>query len=292
MVIDSSPGEFETGFSELFDEDGFNIPGSSADTAKVVSGLDGVFLKREYENLGFVAMISDTHSRRIKHIQALALNIPCLHFRWIHDSLAASRPLPFAKYLLPAGESTFLEPAGVVRSRNMAVYDPASENVRFTHMLRERALLMANQSVLVVTGRTKKEVERKQAYIFLLRALGPGHVTTCKDVAAAKSMVDSGEWDWVYADGGAPGVADAVVTLFGDGAGGVKGSGSTSSRKKGAAGAGTGNNNSGSKRKRDDELDGTLPTLVTSGVKKRKKVRVVSDEFVIQSLILGALVEE
>ncbi|KAF1954117.1 hypothetical protein CC80DRAFT_493966 [Byssothecium circinans] len=270
--ITSNGGELlDSGFSELFDVDGSEDPDSSAGTAKVIPGLDGLLLRREYENLGFVAMISDAHSRRTKYIQALALNIPCLHPRWIYDSLAAARPLPFAKYLLPAGESNFLEPCGVVRSRNMTVYDPASDSVTFVRMLKERSLLLADQTVLVITGRMKKDIERKQPYIFLTSALGPSDVATCKDVAAAKDMVESGEWDWVYADG-----SEAAAILFGEGD--AKGN---AGRKKGAAGR---------KRKRDEEVE--VPALVQSSTKGGKKVRVVGDEFVIQSLILGALIDD
>lgn len=272
-LITSNGGQIlDSGFHELFDVEASDAPMSSEGTAKVVSGLDGLLLKREYKDLGFVALISDSHSRRTKHFQALALNIPVLHLRWIQDSLSASRPLPFVKYLLPAGLSTYLDPEGVVRSRIMSIYDPTAEDTSFMQMVKERELLLRNQSVLIITGRSKKEVERKEPYIFLTHALGPADVGTCKDLATAKALVKDGEWDWVYVDGGADAVAEAASTLFG-------GSKSAAPKKKGSR-----------KRKRDESAESEV--LVRSGMAGGKKLRIACDEFIIQSLILGALIEE
>ncbi|PVH97337.1 hypothetical protein DM02DRAFT_685194 [Periconia macrospinosa] len=268
-LITSNGGTVFEGFDELFD--------SPEDISNVTSGLDGL-LKRDYKNLDFVALISDAHSRRLKYLQALALNIPTIHTRWINDSLNASCPLPFARYLLPSGASTYLDPAGVIISRNMPLYNPASEELSIVQILKERSLLLAHESVLFITGRSKADIERMQSSMFLTHALGPADVGQCKDLSAAKEMVDTGEWDWVYVHGGAKGVEEAAAVLFGD----AKVPAVT--RKRGGAAT-------GKKRKNHDE-DAEPQMLLRSGEVKSKKVRIACDEFVIQSLILGSLVEE
>lgn len=237
---------------------------------------DNLDVKKEHKNLGFVALITDSHSRRTKYIQALALNIPCLHHRWLMDSISASVPLPFGKYLLPAGISTYLNPSGIARSRTMDLYDPGSEDVSFKETLKGRELLLQDESVLIVTGTTKKELERKAPYLFLTSALGPNEVGRCADLNAAKSMFKDGGWDWIYVDGGVDGVAEAANALLDK----VKSTGKKTGPKS-------------KKRKRDQSEDGEeSKAMALTGTIGGKKVRLACDEFVVQSLILGALIEE
>jgi hypothetical protein len=273
-IINNGGKVLEEGFHEMFDVESNTAPLSDGTTK---AALDGVILKTEYENVTFVALISDSHSRRAKHCQALALNIPVLHLRWLHDSITVSHCMPFAKYLLPAGVSTFFDPDGVIRSRTMDTYDPADENVSFMATLRERELLFHNQKILLVTAASKKEFEKKQSYLFLIHALGPSGVGRCKDLLSAKDMVANEEWDWVIVDGGAEGVTNAVSVLFGGGK-----TSNAGSKKKGGS----------RKRKRDELFDSEDQVLVKSAVVAGRKVNVACDELVIQSLILGALIDE
>jgi hypothetical protein len=266
----------EHGFHELFDHESADAPPSSQSrrrSASVAEGNAGLTLKPMYKDLGFVALVSDSHSRSTKYIQALALNVPCLHLRWVQDSLNASRAAPFLKYLLPAGVSKFLDPNGVVRSRTMNLYDPAAEDVSFAQTVSERDLLLLNQTVLLVTGKSKKEIEKRQPFIFLTHALGSATVGRCADLAAATQQIQTGHWDWIYVDNGEAGVADAAAQLFGTG--------------KPAA---NGKSKKAKKRKRDDAEE--KEDLVARGEVGGKKVKITCAEFVIQSLILGALVEE
>ena len=78
---------------------------------------------------------------------------------------------------------------------------------------------------------------------------------------AAKKLISEheGVWKWIYADGSI--FEDAKAELFGKTA-------------------------TGKKRKRSDD-EGSSKMFATDG-----KVKLVNDEFVIQSLILGALAEE
>ncbi|KAF2851855.1 hypothetical protein T440DRAFT_553821 [Plenodomus tracheiphilus IPT5] len=269
----------EQGFHELFDYESSDVPLSSQSrrrSSPSPAGTVGLTLKPAYKDLGFVALISDSHSRSTKYIQALALNVPCLHLRWIQDSLAAARAAPFIKYLLPAGVSKFLDPQGVVRSRTMAAYDPAAEDLTFDTTLQDRPLLLYNQAVLLVTGKSKKEIEKRQPFVFLTHALGSTSVGRCVDLADASEMLTEGHWDWVYVDNNGTGVLEAAAELFGTE---IPATATENKAKK------------GKKRKRDEgeERREELVARVQIG---GKKIRITCSEFVIQSLILGALVEE
>ncbi|KAF1968729.1 hypothetical protein BU23DRAFT_540717 [Bimuria novae-zelandiae CBS 107.79] len=251
----------DDGFHELFDTDSYDAPASSASSAKAPpSSMHGLQLKRENEDLHFVALISESFSRKPKFIQALALNIPCLHLRWVHDSIAAGHALPFPKYLLPAGVSTFLDPAGVVRSRDMPIYDPTADDVTFAQMVKDRKLFFRGQSILIVT-----EQQEQEPYIFLTHAMGAAEVGQCTDLDEAKDSVESGAWDWVYMDLKKQDLSSAAVTFLGKG--------------------------KSKKRKRNSDVVKS-EALVRHGTVGNKTVRVACSEFVIQSVILGALIEE
>ena len=277
-VIKSNGGRIlEQGFHELFDNESIELSASQSRRASVsaVDGLGVLTLKEEFKKIGFVALITDSHSRSTKYLQALALNVPCLHLRWVNDSLSASRALSFARYLLPAGVSKYLDPNGIVRSRAMRIYDPSSDDTSFEKMFQDRDLLLEGQSVLLVTGKSKKEIEKRQPFIFLTHALGSANIGRCADLGTASQLLNQGQWDWVYVDNDHSSVADAAAELFGTG---VPAKSTKGSFKK------------GKKRKRDDGE--AAEELVAKGEVAGRRVGVTSAEFVIQSLILGALVDE
>lgn len=266
----------EHGFHELFDTESIELSASQSRRTSV-SAIDGagvLTLKEDFKRLGFVALITDSHSRSTKYLQALALNVPCLHLRWVNDSLSGTHALPFARYLLPAGVSKYLDPNGIVRSRAMRIYDPSSDDVSFEKIFQNRDLLLQGQSVLLVTGKSKKEIEKRQPFVFLTHALGAANVGRCADLGAAAQSLVHGQWDWVYVDGDQSSIADAAAELFG-----------TSAPPKSTKGS----FKKGKKRKREDA---ETEHLVAKGEIAGRKVRIASAEFVIQSLILGALADE
>jgi hypothetical protein len=134
--------------------------------------------------------------------------------------------------------------------------------------------LLQGQSVLLVTGKSKKEIEKRQPFVFLTYALGAANVGQCADLNAATQLLMQDQWDWVYVDNDQSRPADAAAELFG-----------TSAPAKSAKGS----FKKGKKRKRED---GEAEELVAKGDISGRKVRIASAEFVIQSLILGALVDE
>ena len=266
----------EQGFDELFiapQLEEQTTPSKRSAKTGVQSNTESgsLRLKPEYESLGFIALIADKHSRRAKYMQALALDLPTLSGRWIVDSFNASRnvgfpaaPRPWTRYLLPAGESSYL--GGAIRSRTLPYYNPRSAKLSST--VASRALLLGGAGVLLVAPKKGKGTwERRKAYAFLTLALGAGSVRRVADLAEAKKLLASDaekqKWLWVYVDDD---VGDAAKTLFG---GGAKGSGGTTA---------------GRKRKRNDG-----PQMCVEGLQGR--VKVVGDEFVVQSLISGALVD-
>jgi hypothetical protein len=265
----------DSGFDELFD---VNVPEPQSPTRKAPKktvidntsdvadpSTDALRLLPTAQKLGFTALIADRFCRRAKYMQALALDIPCLHHRWLHDCIAASAILPWQKYLLPAGESTFL--SGAVRSRTLAFYDPLSDAATLENVLARRRLLLGDKSVLLVMGKGRAE-ERRKAYLFLTYALGASNVGRVRDLTDAKKLLDDGEvWDWVYVDGDE---REAERVLFSADVTAVPVPATMKTKK----------------RKREPSRDSTA-TAKSVG----RNVKVVGDEFVIQSLILGALME-
>ena len=269
----------DNGFDELFVPPTLADPSSPSKKSGPAAALDSseeaeLQLEPECKSIGFVALIADKHSRRAKYVQALALGLPTLSGKWLTDSLDGSKnttlstpdatPLPWSKYLLPAGESAYL--GGATRSRTMAIYPPG--NAKLAETIESRDILLNGEGVLIVVPKRSKAVwERRKAYAFLTLALGACGVKRVSDLDEAKAYVDGedSKWKWVYVEGS---VADASKVLF--------------------AKSGDG----GKKRKRD----GTVSAPMTKVDAKATwagdgKVRIVNDEFVIQSLILGALVD-
>ncbi|KAK3115973.1 radiation sensitive protein rad9 [Teratosphaeriaceae sp. CCFEE 6253] len=259
----------ETGFDELFDQPDLDtamthIPGDRNDSTIVRKGL---VLKGKYKHLGFVALVADRHSRRAKYMQALALGLPTLSGRWLADSLDAEddHPVPWAKYLLAAGESAYL--GGAIRSRTLASDVPA-EAAKLQDTLATRNTLLNSDNVLLVSSAKNKSTwERRKTYAFLTLALGAGNVKRVSDLAEATTVLTGGsgdEWKWVYVDGP---IAEASAAMFG-----------------------TGHAQGGKKRKRGDSAPRTNGKAMSAS-SHDGRLKVVNDEFVVQSLILGALVD-
>ncbi|KAK7555259.1 hypothetical protein IWX49DRAFT_55666 [Phyllosticta citricarpa] len=235
-------------------------------------------------SLSFVALISDRYSRRTKYIQALALYLPCLSHHWLSTSLSRNALAPWSLYLLPAGESVAL--GGAVRSRVIEpMYEAGSEEGRLTSVLERREKLLDGKSVLLVV----KQRSRGTAYEFLTRVMGARRVKGCTGVVEARKALLEGtgaqeeegqSWDWVYVDGGD---VEGAVKVF-EGGDTLDAVPSTASRSK--------------KRKRESDAAAADESKGDAGIGVRvvdlgggRKVKVVGDEFVVQSLILGALLE-
>jgi hypothetical protein len=192
----------DSGFEELFQfpvsSVSTPVKSSTPSSSPGLAGADPLQLTVAAKCIGFTALIADTHSRRAKHMQALALKLPILHFRWVVDCVASKTILPWTKYLLPAGESAFL--SGAIRSSSLISYDPLCPTASLESVLSRRDLLFKEKMILFVTGKGRAE-ERRKAYSFLTMALGVKKLGKVRDLAEAKIKLVSEKWDWVYVDG-------------------------------------------------------------------------------------------
>jgi hypothetical protein len=233
----------EDGFDSLFE------PASASKSRELV-------VSRSAHKLGFVAVIADEHSRKVKYMQALALGLPCISGRWITECVAKNETVNWAPYLLCAGQSSFL--GNAIRSRTLQPYPAATAS--FPETFTKRAKFLDGKSILVVTG---KGGEKRQHFLFLTRVLGPARIEQVTDLEKArKTLLDSGghqSWNLVHVHNNEE-HADKVI--FGQP---PTASASSKKRKKGPTAA---------KEKATPE-----------------RVRIISDEVVIQSLILGQWME-
>lgn len=241
-----------TGLDELF-----HIPALSRTTSPANLNADTSFcLTPAAKDIGFTCLIADKHCRTAKFIQALALGIPCLSTRWITHCVAKQRLLPWAPYLLPSGESSFL--GGAVRSRVLHPFDV--EKATLSDIVGHRPRMLNAASVLIIME--KGQEKSMQQHPLIAHALGAHKISRAiSDASAAKAVADAqslGEpWDWVFSYDKEQEVEEKLF----------------------------GGNSTGKKRKRGRGSEsGCLGT--------KRKTRVVGNEFVIQSLILGMLVED
>ena len=229
------------------------------DNPSIVQSHEPVFdqdepmtLCRQYAETGFTALIADGHSRKAKYMQALALGLPCLASQWVTACLSKGKVVDWEPYLLCSGASAVL--GNALRSRNLIPYSAA--DARLAEAVGQRRKLLEGKRVLVVVDSRKGRSEAKQPYIFLARALGPSMSRVSSVEAARGALTDhiqeKRQFDWIYVDQGT-GAIESVLTPATNG--GAK------------------------KRKR-------ASTMSPFG-----NIRVLNDEMIIQSLILGRMVE-
>lgn len=202
---------------------------------------------------GFAALIADGHSRKAKYMQALALGLPCLAHQWITACLNKGALVDWQPYLLCAGASAVL--GNAIRSRCLLPY--AADAATLPDVIEQRQRLLKGQNVLVIMDSKKAKNEAKQPYIFLCQALGPAitRVSTTEQgrAALAEHAAKKNPFTWLYIDKSS-GTPDAVL----------KPPAAASSKKK-------------------KKMPAVKPAWA--------KVRVLHDELIIQSLILGRIVE-
>lgn len=214
--------------------------------------------------LAFVAVIADEYSRKPKYMQALALGIPCLSSRWVADCAQSGRRLDWQPYLLSAGFSTHLD---AVRSRSVGVSGSSSSLLA---MFEARPCPLHGHSLTVV--KSKSRSREGNPYNFLIRAMEPDAITPplpveqarqhlldgCQGAGAAQSQLVFIEKNDKYSHH-----ALLAANTTASSAGGKK-------RKRGSVAI-------EAHAKASPVLDG---------------VRIISEETIIQSLILGVLVPD
>ncbi|KAF5709717.1 DNA damage checkpoint protein [Fusarium mundagurra] len=223
-------------------------------TDPVMDEQDSLQLTKPISESGFTALIADKHSRKVKYMQALALGLPCLAPQWITTCFNKGVIVDWEPYVLCAGASTVL--GNAIRSRILAPY--SATEAKLAEVIQQRPRLLDGQRVLVVIDSKKSRNEAKEPYIFLATVLGPSISRVFSTQQARELLLERQKagtpFDWLYLDKGT-GTVDAVL----------------------APTETTGNK----KRRRS-----------TAAQPRIENIRVLSDELVIQSLILGRMVEE
>jgi len=199
---------------------------------------------------------ADEHPRKAKYMQALALGFPCISGHWITACVIKNAVVDWSPYLLCAGQSSILGNAH--KSRVLAPY--SAQEAKLEDTFASRGKLLEGKSVLLVTGKGKGS-EKRKAYTFLAHALGPARVSQVVDYQDARKKLHQDEdWDLLYVDTHEKAAEEAVF--------GTPTVSSSASRK----------------RKRG-------PTAVDDSPAP-KKIKIISDETMIQSLILGQLLDD
>jgi hypothetical protein len=251
MITEQGGRVLDDGFERLFEAT--FIPRSRLSAGDEETELT---MTAAAKSFGFVALVADEHSRKAKYMQALALGLPCISGKWILTCVAKGEIVDWSPYLLCAGKSSFL--GNAIRSRILARY--SAIEAKFPGTLSSRDKLLNGKSILMVTNRSIEDA--RKAYVFLTRAMGPARIGQVSDhEQARKKLMEDNSWDFLYVDKNED-VAEAA--LFGQS---VPPSLGSKKRKRGLVSA--------------DEDVGPAP----------KRIRVISDEVIIQSLILGQLME-
>ncbi|ORY72067.1 uncharacterized protein BCR38DRAFT_418772 [Pseudomassariella vexata] len=261
MILQGGGKVLTGGFSELFEVRSLS---SGPSSASVLSG--DLKLKRRVMDTGFTALIADGHSRKVKYMQALALGLPCLACKWILTCVAKNSLVDWSSYVLCAGQSKILGDA--IRSRNILTYDASS--ARLAEVITRRPMLLDKTEILLVMKKSRSE-DKRMEYVFLAQVLGADlfRVFTVDEARVKlrerEDKDNSRPFDWVYVD-------DHMANVEGIFGAGKDGSGPAQSKKRKRPSTG----------RSAVHDDGRLP----------KRIRTLTDELVVQSLILGRMIED
>ncbi|BFZ60002.1 radiation sensitive protein rad9 [Saitoella coloradoensis] len=158
----------------------------------------------------FACVIADRYSRKIKYLQALALGLPCLSFRFVKDCIRAGEIVDWQTYLLPAGASDYLH--GACRSMQVV---PFIDGINLFERLTKKHGLLDDKSVLIVTGKGRTQETRK-VYEFLTYAMGAAKVDKAPDpetVGAHLRRKAAKGWDYIIV--GKEGEASKIKNMAG-----------------------------------------------------------------------------
>jgi hypothetical protein len=206
-------------------------------------------------SLGFTAVIANEYSRKPKYMQALALGLPCLSVHWILSCVCKGIIVDWKPYLLSAGQSILLSNASL--SRHLTSY-PNATDASLVICIGERTRIFDGLSILAVGCKGVVD-EKLELFSFLCWVTGPSRfcqVPSYED--ARKKLLDDEvrgiKWDLVFCDANRKTVGAALFS-----------------------------NTNSKKRKR---------TSTAAVEAAPKKIRIIDKEDLLQSLIIGQLVED
>ncbi|KAI5298709.1 hypothetical protein KEM56_003836, partial [Ascosphaera pollenicola] len=177
-------------------------------------------------------------------------------------------------------ESKFLD--GAVKSRTLMPY-PAS-TARLSQIVNQGHKLLAGQSVIFLEAKGKA-AEARRAYAFLIYAMGAKTVSQVQDISAAIRILKQGGEETLGIGFIAPAACDALINEFAarnrpsSRGGEYKSNAQKQQPKKRGRKSGTGAGVATSPNQMADE------PIIISG----KTLRILVNDFICQSLILGRL---
>ncbi len=174
-------------------------------------GFEGMFTRSPYaENdevppliltpdaakLKLAVVIADSHARRAKYLQALALGLPCLHHGFIDDCLREKRIVDYRPYLLSAGEA-FYPGSNVFMSMSIRLSEPTTLEA----LIMQRRTVLNGKTMIVVAGDTDEEHTATRLHLFLAWAMGVEDIMSCRNLDEAYHILlrkEEGKiWDLV-----------------------------------------------------------------------------------------------
>jgi hypothetical protein len=248
------------GFHKLFEVSSMKTVGDNTAGGPDEDAL--IKLRRQFKDTGFTALIADGHSRKIKYMEALALGIPCISHAWVTKCVASGKLINWRPYLLCSGQSTLLGDA--VASRSLAPYPAAG--AKLANVLARRDRLLDENRILLVAKQNREDKVR--AYVFLARVMGASVVVARTPDQARQALAQANSlgapFGWLYFEGGGK-LEDLVQTQAAPTA-------------------------RGKKRKRGAPEPAQPAQLGTADIANQP--RALSNELIIQSLILGQIIDE
>ncbi|KAK8869429.1 UbiD family decarboxylase [Apiospora arundinis] len=181
-----------TGFDELFEPACLGLPLELSPSTEARS----LAIKSDFQATSFTALIADSHSRKAKYMQALALGFPCLSAKWISRCISRGKVVDWSSYVRCAGSSRVL--GGAIRSRDILIYEASSKTLPET--LEERPAFLRNMFILVV--REEGSERNHMPYLILLRMLG-ATVVGARSLEQARAKMESSThaFDFIYITG-------------------------------------------------------------------------------------------
>ncbi|KAL5614556.1 hypothetical protein BROUX41_004659 [Berkeleyomyces rouxiae] len=258
----------ESGFEEMFHKASTGTEPSNTDVLQTPLALTEAAKKH-----GFTAVIADGYSRKVKYMQALALGIPCITYHWVEECIRKNDIVAWQPFLLTSGASICFDNA--MMSRTLHPFSPAE--AMLSEMIEHRPRFLAGQRILFVIKRSRDE-EKKRFYLFLMHVLG-ATVSRALSVTEARASLANAEackepFDWLYLDEPMGNAAELLE---------AGGAGRAGSRTKGGAAA--------RKKKRESTVDTESEAEAALVAGLPNKLRLMSNELVVQSLIRGDMID-
>lgn len=180
----------ESGPEELFEDSAFSDDYDIGPLKLKPSALD----------LTATVVIADGHSRRAKYLQALSLQIPCLHYTFIDACLAKKKVLDYRPYLLASGEGK-LDDMSVLLSMSCSHVPSLTHSHGVSHIVATRRKPLLDKNIIFVVGADETTREKRAIHLFLAWAMGCNDRTECGTLEEAHRLmtrpVDDKRWDLI-----------------------------------------------------------------------------------------------